>query len=95
VREGSDVTVITYGATVYRSDGSGAKKLEEEQGISVEVIDLRSLGPTIGRPISVSIKKTSKVALVVFEGTSITSTLIPCSSSSFFAATIERYTVAP
>ncbi len=65
VREGSDVTVITYGATVYRSMVA-AKKLEEEQGISVEVIDLRSLAPYDWETISRSIQKTSK-ALVVYE----------------------------
>jgi 2-oxoisovalerate dehydrogenase E1 component len=65
VREGSDVTIITYGATVYRSMVA-AKKVEEEQGISVEVIDLRSLSPYDWGTISQSIQKTSK-ALVVYE----------------------------
>src|SRR5438128_235744 len=44
VREGSDVSIITYGATVVRSMVA-AKRVEEEQGISAEVIDLRSLSP--------------------------------------------------
>src|SRR5690242_6844831 len=39
VREGSDVSIITYGATVYRSIVA-ARKLEEEHGISVEILDL-------------------------------------------------------
>jgi 2-oxoisovalerate dehydrogenase E1 component len=65
VREGSDVTIITYGATVYRSMVA-AKKVEEEEGISVEVIDLRSLSPYDWDTISKSIQKTSK-ALVVYE----------------------------
>ncbi|HSE98432.1 MAG TPA: thiamine pyrophosphate-dependent enzyme, partial [Blastocatellia bacterium] len=43
-REGSDITIITYGATVFRSIVA-AKKVEEEHGLSVEVIDLRSLSP--------------------------------------------------
>lgn len=65
VREGSDVSIITYGATVYRSM-LAARKVEEEQGIKAEVIDLRSLNPYDWDTISKSIQKTSK-ALVVYE----------------------------
>jgi 2-oxoisovalerate dehydrogenase E1 component len=65
VRQGSDVSIITYGATVYRSVVA-AKKVQEEQGISVEVIDLRSLSPYDWETISQSVQKTSK-ALVVYE----------------------------
>ena len=65
VREGSDVSIITYGATVYRSMVA-ARKVEEEQGIKAEVIDLRSLNPYDWDTISKSIQKTSK-ALVVYE----------------------------
>ncbi|HXF39849.1 MAG TPA: dehydrogenase E1 component subunit alpha/beta [Blastocatellia bacterium] len=65
VREGSDVSIITYGATVYRSMVA-AKKVQEELGISAEVIDLRSLSPYDWETIARSIQKTSK-ALVVYE----------------------------
>jgi 2-oxoisovalerate dehydrogenase E1 component len=65
VREGSDVSIITYGATVYRSMVA-AMKVEEEHGIKAEVIDLRSLSPYDWETISRSIQKTSK-ALVVYE----------------------------
>jgi 2-oxoisovalerate dehydrogenase E1 component len=65
VREGSDVSIITYGATVFRSIAA-AKRVEEEQGISTEVIDLRSLSPYDWETIAGSIKKTGK-ALVVYE----------------------------
>jgi 2-oxoisovalerate dehydrogenase E1 component len=65
VREGADVTIITYGATVYRSMVA-AKKVEEERGISAEVVDLRSLSPYDWDTISQSIQKTSK-ALIVYE----------------------------
>ncbi|MFL6277379.1 MAG: thiamine pyrophosphate-dependent enzyme [Blastocatellia bacterium] len=65
VREGSDVTIITFGATVFRSMVA-AKKAEEENGIRVEVIDLRSLSPFDMETISRSVQKTSK-AIVVYE----------------------------
>ncbi|HKQ03661.1 MAG TPA: dehydrogenase E1 component subunit alpha/beta [Blastocatellia bacterium] len=65
VREGSDVTIITFGATVFRSMVA-AKKAEEENGVSVEVIDLRSLSPFDMETISRSVRKTSK-AIVVYE----------------------------
>jgi 2-oxoisovalerate dehydrogenase E1 component len=65
VREGSDVTIITYGATVYRSMVA-AKKVEEEHGIKAEVIDLRSLSPYDWDTIASSIQKTNR-ALVVYE----------------------------
>src|SRR5207247_7658417 len=42
VRAGSALTVVTYGAVVQRSLVA-AKELEEKEGVSVEVIDLRSL----------------------------------------------------
>src|SRR5258705_12379779 len=60
VREGSDVSIITYGATVYRSVVA-AKKVEEEHGISAEGIDLRSLNPYDWETISRSIQTTVKV----------------------------------
>lgn len=65
VREGSDVSIITYGATVFRSVVA-AKKMEELHGISVEVIDLRSLSPYDWAAISQTVQKTGKV-LVVYE----------------------------
>ena len=65
VQEGSDVTVITYGAVVQRSIVA-AKELEESEGISVEVIDLRSLAPVDWETVAESVRKTSKV-LVAYE----------------------------
>src|SRR6185436_503129 len=44
VKEGSDLTVITYGATVPRSL-QAAQKLERDHNVSVELIDLRTLSP--------------------------------------------------
>ncbi|MDQ2855789.1 MAG: dehydrogenase E1 component subunit alpha/beta [Acidobacteriota bacterium] len=59
VREGKDLSIITYGALVQRS--LVAAKQAEQQGISVEVIDLRSLQPYDWRAIARSVKKTSRV----------------------------------
>src|SRR5438105_4319781 len=68
VRTGSALTVVTYGAVVQRSL-IAAKELEEKEGISVEVIDLRSLSPLDWETISASIQKTNKV-LVAYEDAS-------------------------
>ena len=59
VREGTDITVIAYGALVERS--FQAAKRAEQQGISVEVIDLRSLVPYDWEAIAASVKKTNRV----------------------------------
>lgn len=59
VREGSDVTVVTCGAVVKRS--LDAARAAEEKGISVEVIDLRSLNPLDMETIAASVKKTNRV----------------------------------
>ncbi len=60
VREGTDLTVVTYGATVQRTLVA-AKEVEEQHGISTEVIDLRSLSPVDWETISASVRKTNKV----------------------------------
>jgi 2-oxoisovalerate dehydrogenase E1 component len=65
VREGADLTLVTCGARVKRSMDA-AKQAESEHGISVEVIDLRTLVPLDMETIAASVKKTSK-ALVVHE----------------------------
>jgi len=65
VREGRHLTVVTYGAVVQRSLVA-AKQLEEQDGVSVEVIDLRSLSPVDWEAIAASVRKTNKV-LVAYE----------------------------
>ena len=65
VREGTDLTVVTYGAVVQRAVVA-AKELEERDGVRVEVIDLRSLAPVDWDLIGDSVKKTSKV-IVAYE----------------------------
>jgi len=66
VRVGSDVSVITWGMMVQRSL-EAARKLEDE-GVSVEVIDLRTLNPLDTEAIIASVSKTGK-AVVVHEDT--------------------------
>ena len=59
VREGSDVTIVTYGATVQRA--FTAANAMAEEGISAEVIDLRSLSPWDEERVYASVKKTNRV----------------------------------
>jgi 2-oxoisovalerate dehydrogenase E1 component len=59
VREGKDLTIITYGALVQRS--LVAAKQAEQEGTSVEIIDLRSLAPYDWEAIAESVKKTNRV----------------------------------
>ena len=66
VREGSDVTIITYGALVQRS--LVAAKQAAEHGINTEVIDLRSLNPYDWSAIRASVCKTNRV-IVAYEDT--------------------------
>ena len=65
VREGTALTVVTYGAVVQRTLVA-AKELEEKDRVSVEVIDLRSLSPVDWETIEASIRKTNKV-IVAYE----------------------------
>jgi 2-oxoisovalerate dehydrogenase E1 component len=65
VQEGSDVTIVTYGATVYRS-WQAAKSYTEETGKSADILDLRTLSPYDWDAIAASVKKTSR-AVVVYE----------------------------
>jgi 2-oxoisovalerate dehydrogenase E1 component len=67
VQPGTDLTVITYGAVVPRAL-QAAQKLEREQGIKVELIDLRTLNPFDWSTIAASVTKTNRV-LVAYEDT--------------------------
>lgn len=61
-REGRDITIVTYGAMVYTAM-EAAERLEEE-GIEMEVIDLRTLQPFDREGVIESVKKTSKVIIL-------------------------------
>lgn len=62
VREGRDLTIITYGANVQHS--VVASREAAERGIEVEIIDLRTLSPYDWPAIEASVKKTNKVLVV-------------------------------
>jgi 2-oxoisovalerate dehydrogenase E1 component len=64
-RPGDDLTIITYGATVEKSMQAAAR-LESEDGVSIEVIDLRTLVPWDREIVAESVRKTGR-ALVVHE----------------------------
>lgn len=62
LREGTDVTVVTYGALVPRAL-QAAQRLQREKNISTEVIDLRSLSPYDFEAIAESVRKTNRVII--------------------------------
>ena len=65
VREGTDVTIVTYGATVQRAF-TAANQVAEAGGPSAEVIDLRTLSPWDQAAVYASVKKTNRV-IVLYE----------------------------
>ena len=60
VRPGHDLTVVTYGAVVPRAL-QAAQRIEREDGVSVELIDLRTLSPYDWEAIAASVAKTNRV----------------------------------
>jgi pyruvate/2-oxoglutarate/acetoin dehydrogenase E1 component len=66
-REGTDLSIITYAATVWKAL-EAAEQLAQQDGLSVEVLDLRTLAPLDDEAIVATVKKTNR-ALVVHEDT--------------------------
>ncbi|MBI3982698.1 MAG: alpha-ketoacid dehydrogenase subunit beta [Gemmatimonadetes bacterium] len=66
-REGRDLTVVTWSAMVWKTL-EAAEQLEQSDGVSLEVVDLRSLIPMDDAAIMGSVRKTNKV-LIVHEDT--------------------------
>jgi 2-oxoisovalerate dehydrogenase E1 component len=64
VREGTDVSIITYGAVVHRAEVAAAELARK--GVSVEIIDLRSLSPFDWDAIAATVSKTNR-AIVAYE----------------------------
>ncbi len=61
-RKGSDITILTIGATLYRALDA-AKTLSEKYGVEAEVIDARSIVPFNYEKVIESVKKTGKILL--------------------------------
>ena len=66
-REGKDLSIITYAAALHKSL-EAAELLEQEDGLSVEVLDLRTLAPLDDDAIVATVRKTNRV-LIVHEDT--------------------------
>jgi 2-oxoisovalerate dehydrogenase E1 component len=66
VREGTDVSIITYGAVVHRAEVAAAELSRD--GISAEILDLRSLSPYDWEAVAATVRKTNRV-LVAYEDT--------------------------
>src|SRR5260370_8902517 len=64
VKEGSDLSIITYGALVHRTEVAAAQL--EREGVNCEILDLRSLSPYDWEAIAATVRKTHRV-IVAYE----------------------------
>jgi 2-oxoisovalerate dehydrogenase E1 component len=64
VKEGTEVSIITYGAVVHRAEVAAAQL--QREGVSVEIVDLRSLSPYDWNTISATVRKNHRV-IVAYE----------------------------
>ena len=63
VREGQDITLITYGAMM-RPTLEAADRLQDEDGVQAEVIDLLTIAPLDGETLAGSVRKTGRAVVV-------------------------------
>jgi pyruvate dehydrogenase E1 component beta subunit len=89
-REGQDMTMLTYGAMTHVA--LEAAKQAEQEGISIEILDLRTLYPYDGDAILKSVKKTGR-AICVYEAPKITG--FGAELSAFIAENVIEYLQAP
>ena len=61
-REGTDVSIITYGAMVPVAEGAAAEA--EKEGVSVEITDLRTLWPLDVEAVDRSVQKTGRAVVL-------------------------------
>ena len=66
VLEGADLTIVTFGALVRRAQVAAQKA--QAEGVSVEILDLRSLSPYDWEAIATSVTKTSRVIVAYEDG---------------------------
>ena len=64
VKEGTDLSIITYGAVVHRAEIAAAQL--QRDGVNVEILDLRSLSPYDWEAIAATVRKTHR-AIVAYE----------------------------
>lgn len=63
VKEGGDLTVVSWGAMVNESL-KAIKNIEEKDDVSIELIDLRTISPWDKETVMASVKKTGRIAVV-------------------------------
>ncbi|MBD3284992.1 alpha-ketoacid dehydrogenase subunit beta, partial [candidate division WOR-3 bacterium] len=90
VTEGDDVTLVTYGTMLHTAKEAAGRASAE--GISAEVIDLRTIAPYDGEAILASVRKTGRLVIVV-EAPSIAS--MASEIAAFVAEEAVEYLEAP
>jgi 2-oxoisovalerate dehydrogenase E1 component len=61
MREGTDVSIVTYGAVVHRAEVAAAELARD--GISTEILDLRTLSPYDWDAVAATVRKTNRVII--------------------------------
>lgn len=91
VKEGNDLTIVSYGMGV-RDSLNAVKKIEKETSKTIEIIDLRTIAPWDKEMVLESVKKTGRV-LIVHEDTKTTG--FGAEIAAEIAAEAFRYLDAP